>query len=211
MLNKVKVNVTPRVVYAIGFLPLAYLLLIALFGSLGVDPVKKLEHELGGLAIKFLIATLLISPIRALFSINLTKYRRALGLLTFLYALCHFVVWILFDVQLLWGELIKDVIKRPFISFGFLSLVGLLPLAITSNFISIKKLGLVNWKRLHVLIYPAGFFAGAHYVMVKKVWEDEALIYLIVILGLFAVRFVTWRKRVSSQVKKTNKVSKINL
>ena len=107
-------------------------------------------------------------------------------------ALCHFVVWILFDVQLLWGELIKDVIKRPFISFGFLSLVGLLPLAVTSNFISIKKLGLVNWKRLHVLIYPAGFFAGAHYVMVKKVWEGEALIYLTVILGLFVIRSVSY-------------------
>ena len=92
MLNKVKVNVTTRVVYAIGILPLAYLLFIALFGSLGVDPVKKLEHELGGLAIKFFIATLLISPIRALFSINLTKYRRALGLLTFLYVLCHFAI-----------------------------------------------------------------------------------------------------------------------
>ena len=79
-----------------------------------------------------------------------------------------------------------------------------------NRFIDIK-LGLVNWKRLHVLIYPAGFFAGAHYVMVKKVWEDEALIYLIVILGLFAVRFVIWKKGVSSHIKKTNKVSKINL
>jgi sulfoxide reductase heme-binding subunit YedZ len=153
----------------------------------------------------------MISPIRALFSINLIKYRRALGLLAFLYALSHFVVWILFDIQLLWGELIKDVIKRPFISFGFLSLLGLLPLAITSNFISIKKLGIVNWQRLHVLVYPAGFFAGTHYVMVKKVWEGEALIYLIMILGLFAVRFVIWRKRVASQINKANKVSKTNL
>ena len=211
MLNKIQINVTPKVLYAIGVLPLVYLFFSALFGSLGVDPVKKLEHELGGLAIKFLIATLMISPIRALFSINLIKYRRALGLLAFLYALCHFVVWILFDIQLLWGELIKDVIKRPFISFGFLSLLGLLPLAITSNFISIKKLGIVNWQRLHVLVYPAGFFAGTHYVMVKKVWEGEALIYLIMILGLFAVRFVIWRKRVASQINKANKVSKTNL
>ena len=186
-----KLKLSTKWIYFLTTLPSAALFYRAFSGGLGVDPVKKLEHELGLLTIQFLVLTLLISPIRDLFKINFIKYRRSLCVMTFFYAFSHFSVWILFDIQLLWDELIADIFRRPYISFGFLSFIGIIPLAITSNNISIKKMGVKLWRRIHVLIYPASILAGLHFVMVKKVWELEPLIYSIIILGLLIFRFVS--------------------
>lgn len=190
-----KLNFSDKWVYLFATLPALFLVCRVFLGTLGVDPVKKLEHELGLLTIQFLILTLMISPARDLFRVNLVKYRRSLGLMTFFYAFSHFSVWMLFDIQLLWDELIADILKRPYITFGFLSLLGFIPLALTSNAISIRRLGVLSWRRLHSLIYPASMLAGLHFVMVKKVWELESSIYLLIILVLLIFRFVQFLKR----------------
>jgi len=186
-----KLNFSIKWIYFLAILPAVALFYRAFSGGLGVDPVKKLEHELGLLTIQFLVLTLLISPLRDLFKINLIKYRRSLGVMTFFYAFSHFSVWMLFDIQLLWDELIADIFRRPYISFGFLSFVGIIPLVITSNNNSIKKLGVRLWRKIHVLIYPASILAGLHFVMVKKVWELEPLIYTVIIVGLLIFRLVS--------------------
>ena len=193
-----KLNFSTKWIYLFGILPALFLMYRVFSGTLGVDPVKKLEHELGLLTIQFLILTLMISPARDLFGVNLVKYRRSLGLMTFFYAFCHFSVWILLDIQLLWDELIADILKRPYITFGFLSLIGLIPLALTSNAISIRRLGVLTWRRLHSLIYPASMLAGLHFVMVKKVWELESSIYLLIIVVLLIIRIVKSVKKLNS-------------
>ena len=191
-----KLNFSTKWIYFLATLPAVTLFYRAFSGGLGVDPVKKLEHELGLLTIQLLILTLLISPIRDLFKVSLIKYRRSLGVMTFFYAFSHFSVWMLFDIQLLWDELIADIFRRPYISFGFLSFVGIIPLAITSNNISIKKMGVKLWRQIHVLIYPVSILAALHFVMVKKVWELEPLIYSVIILGLLIFRFVVVLRKI---------------
>ena len=191
-----KLKLSTKWIYFLTTLPAAALFYRAFSGGLGVDPVKKLEHELGLLTIQLLILTLLISPIRDLFKVSLIKYRRSLGVMTFFYAFSHFSVWMLFDIQLLWDELIADIFRRPYISFGFLSFVGIIPLAITSNNISIKKMGVNLWRQIHVLIYPVSILAALHFVMVKKVWELEPLIYSVIILGLLIFRFVVVLRKI---------------
>ena len=87
-----KLNFSTKWIYFLAILPAVALFYRAFSGGLGVDPVKKLEHELGLLTIQFLVLTLLISPLRDLFKINLIKYRRSLGVMTFFYAFSHFLV-----------------------------------------------------------------------------------------------------------------------
>ena len=157
-------------------------------GSLGIEPVKTIEHWLGELAIQFLIATLVISSLRNHFRLKLIKFRRPLGLLSFLYAVLHLIIWIGLDLQLRWGEIWTDILKRPYITIGMVGFALLIPLALTSNNRAIKKLGPLKWQNIHKLVYPALFLGGVHYVMVQKVWEMKPLIYLAVITGLLALR-----------------------
>lgn len=157
-------------------------------GSLGIDPVKTIEHWLGELAIQFFIATMLISVLRDQFRLKLIKFRRPLGLLTFFYAFLHLAVWAALDLQWRWAEIWTDIVKRPYITIGMVALLLLIPMACTSNNASIKKLGPVAWQKLHKLAYPAILLGGVHYVMMQKVWDVEALIYLAVICALLGFR-----------------------
>lgn len=160
-----------------------------LFGSsLGVDPARTIEHWLGDLALRFFIATMAVSVLRDYFRLKLLKFRRALGLLTFFYVVLHLGVWIGLDLQLRWGEVWSDILKRPYITIGMVGFLLLIPLAATSSNTMIRKLGPLTWQRLHKLAYPAILLGGVHYVMVQKVWETESLVYLAVILGLLGLR-----------------------
>ena len=154
----------------------------------GPNPVEDLEHELGELALKILVLGMLITPLRDLLKVNLIKYRRAIGLMAFFYVLAHLLVYLLLDKQLEWAPIIKDITKRPYIIVGVLSFLILLPLAITSNNLSIRKLGPVGWRRLHMGVYLAVVLAAAHFVMLKKTWQTEPLVYLAIMLVLVGYR-----------------------
>lgn len=189
---------TPKwLIYLLGGLPGLYIIVgtglalqgIDIFGgSLGIEPVKTIEHWLGELALQFFLVTMLISVLRDYLRIKLIKFRRPLGLLAFFYGFLHLAVWIGLDLQLRWSEIWSDILKRPYITIGMLSFALMIPLALTSNNTSVKKLGPAAWRGLHKLAYPAVILAGAHYVMVKKVWDVEALIYLGVACALVALR-----------------------
>ncbi len=188
------------VIYLLGSLPGIYIvggIILTfqgwdVFGSrLGIDPTKTIEHWLGELAIRFFIATMAISILRDRFRLKLIKWRRPLGLLTFIYVCLHFGVWLTLDLQFFWGEIWKDISKRPYITIGMVALLIMIPMALTSNNASIKALGPVRWQRIHKLAYPAFLLGGIHYVMMQKTWEVEPLIYLAVILVLLGFR---WRR-----------------
>lgn len=181
-------------VYVLGLVPAGWLVYAALTNQLGIDPVKQLEHDLGLLSLRFLLASLCITPLLRFARINLMKFRKALGLLAVIYLTLHFLVWLLLDLQLRWGLIGAEIVKRPYLTVGFVAFLMLLPLAATSWQGAIRRLGVATWGRLHRLVYPAVILGGIHFVMQEKVWTTESLIYLALAVGLVATR-LTWIRR----------------
>lgn len=174
------------VLYLLGALYPCWLLYMGLTGGLGPDPVKTLEHALGERALQLVILGLSVTPLRRMTGLSLLKFRRAIGVLTFSYVALHLLVWLVLDVQIL-AQILTDIAKRPYITIGMAAFVLMLPLALTSNNVSVRKLGR-RWKRLHLLTYPAAILGGVHYVMLVKGFQIEPLIYLAVILCLLGLR-----------------------
>ncbi|UWQ79505.1 protein-methionine-sulfoxide reductase heme-binding subunit MsrQ [Leisingera sp. S132] len=179
-------------VYLLGALPAPWLFYQGLTGGLGVEPIKALEHEYGELALQLMILTLAVSPLRRVIGLNLMKFRRAIGLLCFFYVLCHLLVWLVLDVQIL-GQIIVDIAKRPYITIGMAAFVLMLPLALSSNNLSVWTLGR-TWTRLHRLTYAAALLGSLHFVMLSKGFQIEPLIYLGLTMLLLAVRLPVLRR-----------------
>lgn len=196
-INTILRRIPPWLVYILGVIPAFWFFYLGLTGGLGVEPIKPLEHELGRFSLKLLIVILAVTPLRRATGVNLIRFRRALGLVAFFYVVIHLLVWLFLDVQI-WSHIWKDIVKRPYITIGMVGFVLMLPLAATSNNLSVRRMGAVAWKRLHWFTYPAVLLGGIHFVMVQKVWEAEPLIYLAVISGLLATRLRWERARVSA-------------
>lgn len=190
-INRTARKVPAWPLYILGALPVIWVFYQGLTGALGVDPVKKIEHQLGEWALWLLIASLCVTPLRKYAGLNLLKFRRAIGLLAFFYVLAHFLTWLLLDLQLYWGQIGKDIVKRPYITVGFAAFVLLIPLAVTSNNWSIRKLGGATWRRLHWLVYPAVILGGLHFIWLAKGFQLEPILYLVAILALLALR-IRW-------------------
>lgn len=173
-------------IWAAGALPLIWLFQATLTGGLGVDPVKSIEHELGLWALRFLMASLAITPLRWV-GLNLLRHRRPLGLLAFSYAVLHLVAWLWLDMGLRLGQAAEDLVKRPYIIAGMLGLLAMLPLALTSTRAAIRRLGR-NWQRLHRLAYVALVLGVVHFTLIQKVWTDEILIYIALAALLLGLR-----------------------
>lgn len=181
------------VVYGLGLVPLAFLIWGAATGGLGVEPVKAIEHRLGELGLQFLLASLAITPLRRI-GLNLIRFRRALGLLSFFYIALHLVAWIWLDMGLRWAEMAADLVKRPYVMLGMLGFVAMIPLAVTSTNAAIRRMGPVAWGRLHRLTYAAILAGLAHLTLVSKVWTTEILVYLALGMLLLAARLLPRRK-----------------
>ena len=175
-------------VYAIGAVPPVWLYYQGLTGGLGPDPVKGIERQMGLLALQVMVAVLAITPIRTYLGVNLIRYRRALGLVAFFYVLVHFLTWVVLDMGLLWSQMIGDIVKRPYVTIGMIGLAALIPLAVTSNNWSIRRMGPVAWKRLHRLTYVAAVAGAVHYIWLVKAWPLEPFLYAGAILALLALR-----------------------
>ena len=185
-LNTVARRVPTWVVYIVGLLPIPCLLFQAQTGGLGAEPIKALEKELGLLALQLLIAGLAITPARRYLRLNLIKFRRALGLLAFIYVSLHLLVWLVLDVGIL-SQIWADILKRPYITIGMAGFACLVPLAATSNNFSIRKLG-ATWRKLHRLTYLAAILAGVHFIWLVKGFQIEPLLYMAAILALLVLR-----------------------
>lgn len=186
-------RIPPWLLYVLSVVPPAWLLWLGLTGGLGVEPIEALEHELGEMALQLLIVTLAVRPVYEWIGINLMKLRRAIGLITFFYVFLHLLVWLVLDVGIL-SEIWADIVKRPYITVGMSSFVLLLPLAVTSNNRSLRKLGPRKWKKLHQLTYLAALLGALHYVMLAKGFQLEPLVYLGIVIALLAVRLKLPRK-----------------
>ncbi|MGI9389652.1 MAG: protein-methionine-sulfoxide reductase heme-binding subunit MsrQ [Boseongicola sp.] len=174
-------------IYALGALPPLWFLYLGLTGGLGAEPIKALEHKLGELALQVFIVVLAVTPLRNWTGVNLVKFRRAVGLLTFYYVACHLLVWLVLDVQIL-SQIWADIVKRPYITIGMLAFTLMIPLAVTSNNLSIRKMGPKGWRRLHQLTYAAAMLGAIHFVMLAKGFQIEPLVYLGIVVSLLALR-----------------------
>ena len=158
-------------------------------GNLGVNPIEKLMDELGLMALRLIIITLMItslSNIRPLKSI--VVLRRRIGLFAFYYVCLHFSTYIVLDHFLDMQFIIQDIIKRPFITFGFISFLFLIPLASTSTNNMIKRLGFKLWKKIHYLIYPVAILASMHFYVLVRADKTEPVIYMGIIILLLLHR-----------------------
>ena len=152
--------------------------------------MRYLEQALGLWALRFLIATLTVTPLRQLFNINLLRYRRALGLLAFYYAALHLTTYLVLDQGLDIAAIVADIVKRPYITIGMATFVILVPLAVTSNNAAIRRMGGQAWAKLHRLVYVAAIGAVLHFILVVKSWPPEPLVYAAIVAVLLGYRLV---------------------
>ena len=175
-------------VFSLALVPFAVLLYTAIWGDLGPDPAKELSLETGEWALRFLLITLAMTPLRQIFSqIEFTRQRRMLGLFALFYATVHLFVWLTFLLQFRWGAILEEILERPYITVGFAAYVILFALGATSPKFIVRKLGLY-WKRLHRLVYVAGVLAIVHLLWILRLDIEEAVIYGVVLAILLGFR-----------------------
>ena len=159
-------------------------------GNLGINPIDKLMDEFGKMALRLIIVTLIISSLSQYrFLRSLQNIRRMIGLTAFYYVSCHLLTYIVLDHFFNWRFILKDIVKRPFITFGFINFILLLPLVFTSTNAMLKKLTFNVWKKIHYLIYIIAPLAALHFYLLKKADKTEPLVYLGIILLLLFWRF----------------------
>lgn len=181
-------------VFSLCLLPLAMLLLRTFNDQLGANPVEELTHQTGVWGLYLLLITLSVTPVRQLFGINwLISLRRMLGLFAFFYASLHLTVYLWLDQYFTWPAIIEDVIKRPYITVGFTAWILLLPLALTSTRVAIRRLG-KNWQRLHKMVYLIAILVIFHFIWQVKADYAEPVLYLVIFLFLMLARtrFIAW-------------------
>jgi sulfoxide reductase heme-binding subunit YedZ len=192
-INQTARRIPAYTVYIAGTALAAWVIFAALSTP---DPAKVMERVLGERGLQILIASLCITPLRW-YGINLLKFRRALGLMGFMFIALHLLTWLVLDLALRWSEILTELTKRPFIIVGMLAFIALIPLAVTSNNASIKKLGALRWKRLHWLAYPAILAGALHFVMIGKVYTLESAVYFAAVAGLLLARRLKAQKKPS--------------
>lgn len=161
-------------------------------GGLGVNPIEKLMHNLGEFALRLIIATLLISSLAQFkYLRSLQMLRRMIGLYAFYYVLLHLTTYVVLDHYFNWKFLLKDVLKRPFITLGFISFLLFIPLVLTSTKAMVRKLTFKIWKNIHKLIYVIAPLATMHFFLLTKADKKEPMIYLLIIFSLFVWRIFT--------------------
>ena len=193
----------PRYVKPIVFIccliPLAMLVWDGFHDALGANPIEKITHRTGDWALRLLLITLSVTPLRILFGWRvLMRLRRMFGLFAFFYVCLHFSTYLVFDHFFDIGEILKDIIKRPYVTVGFLAFVMLIPLALTSTNKKMKQLG-KNWKRLHQLVYVIAVCGILHYLWLVKADLLQPLIHAAILVVLLGVR--VWHQRESSNSK----------
>lgn len=186
--------------FALCLVPFGRLVYGAFSNGLGANPIEAITRSTGWWTLFLLMATLVVTPLRRLSGMNwLLRLRRMLGLYAFFYAFSHFVTFVWFDHWFDIAEILKDVIKRPFITVGFSAFLLLLPLAVTSNNAMVRKLGR-NWQRLHRLVYVIGLLGVLHYWWLVKRDLTEPVIFSLVLATLLGARLFRRVRRPESSI-----------
>jgi len=188
-----KSRVAKPLVFALCLLPLSSIVWRIFYGDLGSDPIETITFATGDWTLRFLLITLAVSPFRQWFGLSaLLRFRRMLGLYVFFYACCHFLIWFILDHALSFGDMVEDILDRPYITFGFSALMLLIPLAVTSNNVMVRKLGR-RWKKLHQLVYAIIILGVLHYLWLTKADYLEPGIYAF-IAGVLLFQRLNYKK-----------------
>lgn len=202
------VRLAKFLVFVLALLPLLRLVLAAVSFPewLGVNPAEYITRSTGDWALRMLLITLAVTPLRKLTGWSwLLRLRRMLGLYAFFYALMHFLSYLAFDHVFDPGAIFSDILKRPFITVGFLSLLLLLPLALTSANAMVRRLGAKRWLALHRLVYLIAPLAVLHFWWMVKRDVTEPSIYAAVLGILLGIRVMWhWRERRAPQLARAN-------
>ena len=184
--------------FVAALLPLARMVWLTLSGQL-VEPLQFITRSTGDWTLYFLCITLAVTPLRRFTKWNwVVKLRRMLGLYAFFYAFLHFMTFLWFDHFFDVAEMWKDVLKRPFITVGFIAFVLLIPLAVTSTNGMIRRLGGKRWQWLHRLIYVTSALGILHFWWMKAAKHDfeQPIIFGLIVAALLSVRlYWAWAKR----------------
>ncbi len=183
--------------FLLALVPLGRLVVGAFFFPewLGANPAEFITRATGDWTLRFLLITLAVTPLRRLSGWNwLLRLRRMLGLFAFFYGTMHFTSYLSFDMVFNLNDIIKDIIKRPFITVGFASLLLMLPLAVTSANYMVRKLGGKRWTALHRLAYVIAPMGVLHFWWMVKRDVTEPAIYAVVLLLLLGLR-IFWKIR----------------
>lgn len=168
-------------------------------GQLSANPVEDIQDRFGNWAIRFVMITLSVTPLRRITSWNwLVRFRRMLALFTFFYVLMHFLTWLILDQGLLLLAIAEDLVKRPFITIGFAAFVLLTAMAVTSTSGMRRRLGR-RWQKIHNCVYVVGLLAVWHYWWQVKKDITEPLIYAAILAVLLVYR-IWWKRRRSNRV-----------
>lgn len=184
--------------HALAALPLAWLAWLVASDGLGADPVAAITRFSGLWALRFLLASLAITPLRQLTGLTaLARFRRMLGLWAFAWASLHLSTYLVLDLGGYWAQILEDIVERPYVTVGFLAWLGLLPLALTSTRGMMRRLGR-HWSRLHRLVYVIAVLAVLHWWWLVKADVREPSLYagiLAVLLGARMLRRLPLRLR----------------
>ena len=181
--------------FFLSLIPLGRLIWFAFYGGLGANLIEFVTRSTGTWTLTFLLITLSVTPLRRLTGNNsLIRYRRMLGLFAFFYACLHFTTYIWWDQFFEWPAIVKDVIKRPFITVGFACFVLLIPLAITYTHAMQRRLKR-RWQQLHRLVYLIAIGGVVHYWWLVKKDITQPILYGFVLALLLGYRLAVWRGR----------------
>jgi sulfoxide reductase heme-binding subunit YedZ len=181
-------------VFILALVPLGWLAFTVSTGRTGPNPAEDIILTTGIWALRLLLITLAITPVRRLTGVNvIIQYRRMLGLFAFFYACLHLFSYMLFDRLLNIGEIVKDIADRPFITAGMTALALMMPLAVTSTKGWIRRLGR-RWQTLHRIVYFSAAAACLHFVWKVKVVVGEPVYCVAILTVLLGVRLL-WRLR----------------
>ena len=191
---------TKPVLFAVALLPLALLVAGVVNHTLGANPAETLIRSLGDWTLRFLCLTLAITPLRQWAGLSaLARLRRMLGLFTAFYAAMHFSAYAVFDMGLVWPDIVRDVAKRPFILVGTTAFMLMLPLAATSFNAAIKWLGARRWQQLHRVIYGIALLAILHFFWMRAGKRNfgEVAVYAAIVAVLLCWRLykANWSTR----------------
>jgi sulfoxide reductase heme-binding subunit YedZ len=175
-------------VILLACVPLALVAYDAMNDGLGANPVEAVLHRTGDWALRLLLATLAVSPLRRWTGWPwLHHLRRPLGLLAFGYAMLHALTYVVLDRGLVWEDIVADVLERPYVTAGFTALVLMVPLAVTSTRAAMRRLG-PRWQQLHRLVYVVAVLAVLHFLWSSKLDRPEPVVYAGVLAVLLLVR-----------------------
>ncbi|WP_421937339.1 protein-methionine-sulfoxide reductase heme-binding subunit MsrQ [Phenylobacterium sp.] len=195
--SKLQNNLIYGAVWLACFAPLVWLTWRGLTGDLGANPIEALIRQIGVWGLRLLLVGLAVTPAaRILNKPRLVRFRRTIGLFAFCYVGLHLLTYIGVDLFFDWGQLWKDILKRPFITLGMGAFVLLIPLAVTSTNGMIRRLGRATWERIHWLVYLIVPLGVAHYYLLVKADHRPPLVYAAILTVLLGWRlWDVWGRR----------------